>query len=527
MNPRNSVFLCLLLFLWVLSPFGQIAPPSAGKATFNSVAGLGPGVVVEKFFQGYEADQAGLREGDVLLTWSRGDTSGELESPFDFMRIDTEQGARGGVVLHGLRGTETRTWSLGPAIWGVDVRPNFSDALMAGYRDRQEQAEAGKSIEAAMHWHTAAGESEWSQPPWLRSWLLFHSVAVLAGGPQSKAADEALDQVATEAQESSPADSVIMLLAWADVYYFKFDLENAEKRYRQAAEKARKQGQSGLELVKGLALLGGLIERRGDLAASELICRQALSEAGPSAYENRYAVLSLSSLGITAWRRGDLIAAENYQLKVLEITERIAPGNFNLATVFMNLGNVVVDRGNLALAEKYDKQALVFAEKAPAHSGYLAAVLNNLGELAEKRGNWAEAEDYLRRALEMKERRTPWGLFSASTLQHLGDVARSRNRPAEAEDWYRRALAIREKQVPVSLQLADSLHALGELSAQRGEPHHAEEFLRQALAIREKVAPSSAAHAETLAALAGVMRRQGQSEAAMRIYDQALNALKS
>src|SRR5579864_400572 len=71
-------------------------------------------VVVEQVAKNSEAETAGLQAKDILLKWNRADASGEIKSPFDLSEIETEQAPRGDVTLEGLRGTEVRTWTLGP-----------------------------------------------------------------------------------------------------------------------------------------------------------------------------------------------------------------------------------------------------------------------------------------------------------------------------------------------------------------------------------------------------------------------------
>jgi len=53
-----------------------------------------PGVVVEEVEAGREGDRAGLKVGDVILGWSRGDAAGKIESPFDYMWVEIEQRPR-------------------------------------------------------------------------------------------------------------------------------------------------------------------------------------------------------------------------------------------------------------------------------------------------------------------------------------------------------------------------------------------------------------------------------------------------
>src|SRR5215472_3556229 len=144
-------FFRLLLIISLVFTF--VSSHGLGLSTTGGKSGDVPnpqikrGVVVEKVVPHGEAEKAGLQEGDVLLTWSRGDSKGEIQSPFDIMDVETEQGRLGGVKLKGLRGTERQTWSLGPSSWGLMTRPNFSEPFLSSYLQGQELANRGEAAE--------------------------------------------------------------------------------------------------------------------------------------------------------------------------------------------------------------------------------------------------------------------------------------------------------------------------------------------------------------------------------------------
>src|ERR1700732_2512583 len=97
---------------WILSilTMGSFFAAHLGEAVaecdssrFALSAKGSPGVVVESFSPNSPSDRAGLREGDVLLRWARGDSAGAFVSPFDLSVVEIEQGPRGAVTLIGRR----------------------------------------------------------------------------------------------------------------------------------------------------------------------------------------------------------------------------------------------------------------------------------------------------------------------------------------------------------------------------------------------------------------------------------------
>ena len=100
---------------------------SQNLADQSSRLEIGKGVVTDGVEKDSEAARAGLQLGDTLLSWTRGDAQGNIESPFDLLEIEVEQAPRGAVTIEGLRGTEKRAWVLVPSSWGLHVRANLPD----------------------------------------------------------------------------------------------------------------------------------------------------------------------------------------------------------------------------------------------------------------------------------------------------------------------------------------------------------------------------------------------------------------
>src|SRR5215471_18937788 len=110
------------------------------------------GVVVEGIVHNSQAERAGLREGDILLAWTRGDIRGTIESPFDLAEVEIEQAPRGAVTIAGNRRGEWNTWVLGPASWGLQTRPNFSKALLLTYLQGISLEKRGRVNRAVLRW---------------------------------------------------------------------------------------------------------------------------------------------------------------------------------------------------------------------------------------------------------------------------------------------------------------------------------------------------------------------------------------
>jgi S1-C subfamily serine protease len=107
-----GIKLVLLSILFSHPSFGQV--PTYPNEAAGSCTELKPGVVVESVGKNSEAEKAGLAEGDVILSWNRGELNGEIRSPFDLAEAEIEQGPRSQV---GLRGHAQQP-RFGPGRWG-------------------------------------------------------------------------------------------------------------------------------------------------------------------------------------------------------------------------------------------------------------------------------------------------------------------------------------------------------------------------------------------------------------------------
>jgi len=486
-----------------------------------------PGVVVEKVAPHGESEKAGLQEGDILLAWSRGDNKGEIQSPFDIMDVETEQGRLGGVKLEGLRGAarQRQTWSLGPSSWGLTTRPNFSEPLLSSYLQGQELANRGKAaeiVEATKRWKELARQSSAAMASWLATWLYFHNAEVLRNAKLWKEADENYQSAVQSVSAASPVVGARVLQAWANAYQQRNDWANAEKYLQQSVVKVESTGSGRLLIALDLNTLGTVSWRRGDLGKAEQYCRQALEIREKLAPGSLDVAQSLHSLGIVAEERGDLAKADQYARQALEIREKLAPGSLDVAQSLNSLGNVAKDRGDLAKADQYARQALEIREKLLPGSLDVAASLNNLGLVAEQQGELAKADQYHRQALEIRERLAPGSLDVAASLNNLGLVVYQLGDLAKADQYYRQALEIKEKLAPGSITLAASLSNLGNVAEERGDLAKADQYYRQALEISEKLAPGSLLLAESLKTLGFVVYARGDLAKADQYYRQAL-----
>jgi CHAT domain-containing protein/Tfp pilus assembly protein PilF len=509
----------------------SIAVPSYG-ASGRSKASLPSGVVVEEVGKDSAGERAGIKPGDVLLSWVRLSNSpanpkearGKIKSPFDLADVEVEQAPRGEFKLSGARSGRAFSVSVPPGEWKIQARPQMSAKTLTIYQEGKKLVEAKKEPDKGLAlWRQAATRAREEKESRAARWLFFRMGDALADLRRWDEAHAAYRAAIEEVRSTSDVSFLGQIwTAEGKAFLAQNDFPEAESAYRNGLEIWQRQTSHGLFVAASLNNLGIVADDRGDLAAAEGFFRKALAIREKLAPGSLAVAASLNGLGNVADDRGDLAAAEDFYRKDLAITEKLASGSLDVAASLGNLGIVADDRGDLAAAEDFYRKDLAITEKLAPGSVAVAASLNNLGVVAWHRGDLAAAEDYYRKALAIKEKLAPGSLAVAASLNNLGIVADDRGDLAAEEDFYRKALAIYEKLASGSLDVAMSLNNLGDVAIDRGDLAAAEDFYRKALATREKLAPGSLDVADSLNDLGHIANRRADLSAAEALYRKAL-----
>jgi CHAT domain-containing protein/Tfp pilus assembly protein PilF len=483
-------------------------------------------VVIESVAKNSEGEKAGFAEGDILLSWSRGDAKGQIESPFDLSGVEMEQEPRGAVTLEGTRGARKQTWMIGPDKWGIQTRPILPDALLTKYSELQNLVKAGKFEGAVPGWQSIAVEARKRPCDWLSTWLLFHAAGKLAEERSWKHSD-VLYQVAKDSAQSVRREARIQLLrAWARTFYQRSDYANAERLYQQAAEENQKAGSESLSAAANLNDLGAMFSEHGDPTKAKEYLQESLKITKKLAPGSLPEARSLSNFGLVLLNTGDLTNAEEAYQQSRAIWNKLAPGSLGLADCFRSLGKLSRARGELAKAEDFLRKSLEIQEKLLPASDDVGRTLILLASIVYQQGKSADAEEYCMRSLAIEEKLNPESLVFASILGTLGNIVAARGDLAKSEEYFERVLTIYEQLVPGTAYVATVLNNLGSISNLRGDLTKAEEYFRKSLEIEMKVAAGSVNVAETSLNLGIIAERRGDLAQAEEFDQQALTILE-
>jgi CHAT domain-containing protein/tetratricopeptide (TPR) repeat protein len=485
-----------------------------------------PGLVVESVVRGRQADKLGVRPGDIMRGWRRGDAKGVFDSPFSPAFVAIDQASRGLVTVHGSRGMQSRTWIFQSDSWGVQTRPNLSGTYLSIYQRAMQFAADGKPVEAAECLESAVAITNDDDPIWLASWFLASAARILIHAGKWQESDQKLEQAIHLSQNAGPIVRAELFRIWASSFEYRGELTRAASYYQDTLQESEKLDTDGMEVANSLLLLAAVDLEQDDSDQADAHLTRALAIARRLAPYSFQTATILEHFGILFEDRSDLENAERYYLGALRIEERYFPDSRQLASTLTNLGTLMHWRGDLGRAEAYHRRALSIAEKIEENGPQLAEILNNIGECVLEQGDAAKAEQYQKRALTIREQSAPGTVAVALTLGSLGEIARIRHDFVRAEGYYRQAIEAAAKANAPEQERAQLLTGEANVLRDQGEYHQTEELYRRALEIVAKSNPGSMDHAELLAELAGTLQHQEQTQGASELYREALTIIE-
>jgi len=398
------------------------------------------GVVVEKVAPGSPGEKAGLRSGDVILSWCRTApasdapclASGAIESPFDFADLEAEQVSRGGVRLLGRRGALESAWAAGPGSLQIEIRPVLREELLALHQQAQGLAAAGQTDAAIQRWRAAAAEAGDDR---LAAWFLVRAAKAGAAGERWQEADALYAEAIGRAGRGGGQPAAAHLLLERGSYELdRGDPARAEESFQRAASILAEVKAESLERAAVLNRLAVIAMGYRELDLAEGLWRRSLALREKLDPGSPAVAGSLHNLGILEMAREDDPAAVQDLERALALYTQWAPDSPAVAKTLSELAKPARHRGDFATAESYYRHVLSIREKAGPESLDIATCLVNLGNLATERGRLGEAERYYRRALKIAQRLAPEGPTSALVLLNLGITRGRRGFRRQAAD---------------------------------------------------------------------------------------------
>ena len=146
------------------------------------------GVVARWVDDGAAADQVGLKEGDVLLTWNRKDgidpRGGEFRSPLDVELVEIEEAPRAKVTIRLLSNGGEAEVDLPGRYWGIETLA----VLSVTDQETLDELRMGRDNKAS-----ETVEIVGALPAEIRSWVLMEAAEASGGERRGRLFFEALE----------------------------------------------------------------------------------------------------------------------------------------------------------------------------------------------------------------------------------------------------------------------------------------------------------------------------------------------
>jgi len=540
-----------------------------GVMTLFTLSGLAlakphPGVVVTSTTVYSEARNAGIRKGDLLLSWKRGLSGGTIESPLDLMRIEIEQAPLAPTTLVGLRNSQPREWQLGQEDWSINTRPSFTAAELRLYLEARHLVEIGERQHARRLWQSLASTPD--QRAWMHSWCAWDAANSMSRRRHWNLANNLFRESVTAAPHTSPA-KVFLLQRWARVLERTGDLNKVDMLLTESLSEAERTSHNTLVTSWILNELGKVSTWRRDVKRASQLYRQALSIDQHLAPESVVTARTLTNLAAVSLKVADANTAEQFLNQAQVLLDTIPTRGTDFAIMDGYLSVLAARRGDLAKAKQYLTEAEAIVE--PRWSGTIlqARFLSALAEVAIREGDLDKAEVLVDRGMEVYEadpsdpilgiylhnesgmlaeeredldtamrnahetdhlwqQVAPVSLDHGGSLTNLAQFAFDRGDLLGAEHYITEAVAMFERLSPNTLELASALSLLGKLSCQRGEFDRATEYFARADAILIRLGTRGPEMIEVLQGAAETERHKGNLQAAQDYYRRAIDLAK-
>jgi tetratricopeptide (TPR) repeat protein len=320
------------------------------------------GVAVEQVDSCFAGDRAGLRVGDVLLSWRResgpDSAAGDFAAPIDVWVVETEQVPRGRVSVTIRRDGERTEVRLVGDRWGIAV-------------DRLVSSPEGGLDEL----RSLGGEACYRA-------LMTAKILVDAGADES--AVRLLVAVLQSPEASDPSLPPLLLARLKDD-------------------------------------LGSIYSRLGRFQDAAELLSEALQLAEATAPQSLRVAGIAARLGLALRDRGDYQAAEGHLTTAKELARALAPGSMTDVTASANFGLLQYSLGHLAEAAEHFEYAYRLIKDTDNRS--LPGIINSLGLTASRASDQAGAERYFRNALEAQKLQR-WTVGRSAETLELDEIRR-------------------------------------------------------------------------------------------------------
>ncbi len=523
-------------------------------------------VLITQVAEGQAADRAGLKTGDLLVSWQRQGQQLAIEWPLDALLAEQARGRFEGGTLSLLRDGQAISLSLAPGQWGITTEPpaevtgpraQFLRRLHPSQLSSEALAQAAIAIEQTRDETVGGTENQRAM-----RWMLAEAMDSLR---DTGAAGKLWQQVLTETTD--PAEQALLhyrlgrsaMITWdaaialnwfnkalqywtkeqalqhqmriqTQIGYAAYEqrqLAQAEQAFSQAVELFRTHPGAdprGASALRGLAQVRAIQGRYDDAVTLGEEALQASRESEPNSLTEAKV---LNFLGFANSRTHNVERGEALVREAIAMAQSQQGGDFVAAGFQVNLALIYFLRKDFELARSLYQQALEQFEKRNPISPVVARTRYNIALTLAQQNRHNEAASMLETVLELQRQLVPGTEDVARTLHSLalrywaaGDSEQAINTELQAQALYLQLL-------PDSYLAATSSHSLGQMYLLTNQYPKAEVTLNDALETILRVNPESVLHAQTVFDLGALDDSLGDTTTALKRFREAVDVIES
>ncbi len=311
----------------------------------------------------------------------------------------------------------------------------------------------------------------------------------------------------------------------------KYDFENAELKFKQAAEIFKKYHYIGNYIQSEYSIADIYIQTNkfkdaeGILKEIEFLSKEKYGE------DNKFLMNIYFGEGLVTAYKGNPDSAVVLYKKAASINDKYDnPESFLKSNIFGSMGNAYSDKGNYVKALEYYVNDLNIKKKYLGENHpILSVTYNNIANVYQANGDFKSALEYIDKAIELSK--NAFGGNNPETAKYYMSKGSIYSENAEydlALEYFQRALNIYKSFYGNNnKEVADVMNNLGIVYYKKGETDKALISFKDAYDIQIRVLGENHPDiARTCNNIGNVLEKQGKKESALKFYQKALEIKK-
>jgi len=332
--------------------------------------------------------------------------------------------------------------------------------------------------------------------------------------------------------DNSDYQKAVNLFKQANAYKQKFDFDNAERNFSEAAELFKKNHYIG-NYIQCRYSVADIYIQNNKMKEAENILKE-IEELSVMKYgkENKFLQNIYFGQGLIDAFKGKTDSAIILYTKALAINDKSdKPDNFKRSNIYGSLGNAYSDKGNFKKALEYYMKDLEIKKKILGENHpVLSVTYNNIANVYRANGDFKSALEYIDKALNLSiaayGEKNP---ESAKYYSSKGSIYAENDEYDSALEYFRKALSI-DKAVYGNNHkaVADILNNMGIIYNKKGDTDKALIYFKDAYDIQMRVLGENHPDiAGTCNNIGYILEQQGKKESALKFYEKAVNIKKA